>query len=71
MLNEEILALLTYTGAVSVRNLNIPPFKVADFNTTLLPLIKTLIISVFLARLDLHYFQYCFSDYCRGIIITL
>jgi hypothetical protein len=40
-------------------------------NTTLLPLIKPLIISVFLARLDLHYFQYCFSDYCRGIIVTL
>jgi hypothetical protein len=40
-------------------------------STTLLPLIKPLIISVFLARLDLHYFQYCFSDYCRGIIVTL
>jgi hypothetical protein len=37
-----------------------PPFL---FNTTLLPLIKPLIILVFLARLDLHYFQYCFSNY--------
>jgi hypothetical protein len=28
------------------------------FNTTLLPLVKPLIILPFLARLDLHYFQY-------------
>jgi hypothetical protein len=32
-------------------------------NTTLLPLSKPRIILVFLARLDLYYFQYCFSDY--------